>query len=110
MIPELTVAEFQNRFGPVFARYRIQRAILFGSYARGDASRRSDIDLILIQETDRRFLDRLDGLLLDLNQASPGPAVEALVYTPTELNQMRDRPFIAQALREGIVIYESDRR
>ncbi|MCX7915617.1 MAG: nucleotidyltransferase domain-containing protein, partial [Verrucomicrobiae bacterium] len=95
-------------FRPVFDRYQIQRAILVGSFARGDASARSDIDLLLVQETDRRFLARLDGLLYVLNIASPGPAVEALVYTPQELQLMSDRPFIVQALREGVVIYESN--
>ena len=29
---------------PIFRRYRIQKAILFGSLARGDATRRSDVD------------------------------------------------------------------
>ena len=33
---------------PIFQQYQIQRAILFGSWARGDASRRSDVDLILV--------------------------------------------------------------
>ncbi|MDW8345124.1 MAG: nucleotidyltransferase domain-containing protein [Verrucomicrobiae bacterium] len=109
MRPLPNIGELKACFRPVFERYHIQRAILFGSFARGDASARSDIDLLLVQETDSRFFDRLDGLLYDLNIASPGPAVEALVYTPQELERMSDRPFIAQALREGVVIYESNR-
>ena len=96
-------------FAPVFRRYGVQKAILFGSFARGEPSRRSDIDLILVQTTTRRFLDRLDGILHDLNKASPGPSVEALVYTPGEFEQMKNRGFVSRALKEGKVLYEQQR-
>ena len=32
---------------------------MFGSVARGEADELSDIDLVIIKETDRPFLDRL---------------------------------------------------
>ncbi len=35
-----------------------QRVILFGSHAEGTADAESDIDLLIIKETDERFLDR----------------------------------------------------
>ena len=76
--------------------------------ARGEASRRSDVDLILVQRTDLRFLDRYDRLLYELNLALPDVAVDALIYTPEELEQMARRRFVATALREGQVIYESE--
>ncbi len=84
------------------------KAVLFGSRARGEASRHSDADLILVQHTAKRFLERYEGLLRELNLALPGIAVEALIYTPEEFEQMRQRHFVARALREGIVLYESD--
>lgn len=31
-----------------------------------------------------------------------------MVYTPTEMEQMRERPFISHALTTGKVMYESD--
>ena len=80
-------------------------AILFGSYARGTATKRSDVDLIFVEETDLPFLKRLDkyiGPLVDMI----GMSVEALVYTPEEFQQMKDRSFIKRALKEGVVIYE----
>jgi predicted nucleotidyltransferase len=36
--------------GPVFQKFGIRKAILFGSFAKGRQTRKSDIDLILIQE------------------------------------------------------------
>jgi predicted nucleotidyltransferase len=104
----LTISEVQARLTPVFKRHQVMKAILFGSTARGEASKRSDVDLILVQRTDRRFLDRYDGLLYELNLALPEIAVDALIYTPEELVQMMRRRFVARALREGQVIYESE--
>ena len=81
---------------------------MFGSVARGEPSPHSDIDLILIQRTTKRFLDRYEGLLFELNKAIPHTTVEALIYTPEEMVWMQRRRFIAAALREGKVIYESE--
>jgi predicted nucleotidyltransferase len=101
------VTDLKKRLTPVFQKHHVQRAILFGSMARGEATKRSDVDLILIQNTKKRFLDRYDGLLGDLNEAIPGRAVEALIYTPQELQRISHRAFISQALKEGITLYES---
>ncbi len=99
-----------SQLQPIFEKHRILRAIVFGSLARGEASRHSDLDLIVVQETDKRFLDRYDDLLREITQAAPGRDVDLLVYTPQELDQMKDRPFIATALKEGNVIYESEQK
>ncbi len=108
VIQRLANGELRTRLLPVFQRHQIVRAILFGSMARGEASRRSDVDLILVQRTAKRFLDRYDRLLYELNLALPDVAVDALIYTPEELAQMARRRFVARALREGQVIYESE--
>jgi predicted nucleotidyltransferase len=83
------------------------KAILFGSLARDEASRHSDVDLILIQNTDARFLDRYEGVLASFSQALPEYEVDMLIYTPKELDEISDRHFIRQALKEGKVLYES---
>ena len=82
--------------------------ILFGSIARGEETRRSDVDLILIQETQKRFWDRYDDLLLALGQAAGQRAVEALIYTSQEFESMQDRAFIRRAIREGVVLFERE--
>ena len=103
----LTVDEIARRMRGVFARYAIERAILFGSFARGRQSRRSDVDLILIQRTKKPYFERFEGILRDLNEAVAGRDVEVFIYTPDELEQMKGRRFIEKALREGKVLYES---
>jgi len=103
----LTVDEIAQRMRGVFARYAIERAILFGSFARGRQSKRSDVDLILIQKTDKPYFERFEGILRDLNRAVSGRDIEVFIYTPDELEQMKGRKFIERALREGRVLYES---
>ncbi len=87
-------------------RYRPQKVILFGSFARGDYHALSDVDLLIIKETDRSFVERIGDVLALCDYSIP---LEPLVYTPEEFEQMRreDNPFIEQVLREGRVIYES---
>ena len=101
------IEELSERLGPVFHRYGVSRAILFGSFARGEPSPRSDLDLILVQETEKRFLERYDGLLLELGKMVPDRDLDVLIYTAEEIERIKDRPFVATALREGRVIYES---
>lgn len=95
------------RLAPVFRKHRVLRAIAFGSLARGDVSRHSDLDLIVVQETEKRFLDRYDDLLPEIVRTVPGRDVDLLIYTPQELARIAERPFISMALREGRTIDES---
>lgn len=98
-----------DRLRPIFAELGIWKAIVFGSLARGEASRHSDLDLIVLWETGQRFLDRYDVLLGPVARAVPGRPVDLLIYTSEELRRIAHRRFIARALAEGKVIYESCR-
>jgi len=87
--------------------YGPQKVILFGSFARGDDHGLSDVDLLIIKETDRPFVERIGEVLALCDTVLP---IEPLVYTPEELARMMEEgnPFIEQVLREGKVIYESE--
>jgi predicted nucleotidyltransferase len=80
-------------------------APLFGSYARGTATRRSDVDVIFVEQTSARFLDRLAKYFDPLSERLAAP-VEVFVYTPDEFRRMRDGFFLRRALSEGITVYE----
>lgn len=107
-IVAVTREDLVSRLRPVLEKYRVLKAIVFGSLARGEESRRSDVDLLVVQETDKHFLDRYDGLLEDIARVVPGRDVDVLIYTPAELIEMAQQPFIATILREGRTIYESE--
>lgn len=83
------------------ARFGYERAILFGSAARGDVHEESDIDVIVIKRTALPFVERGKALLLAM---PPGPALDVLVYTPEEWERLtRDpRGVVASALEEGV--------
>ncbi len=68
----LDLAEIARRMGPVFTKHHIQKAVVFGSFARGSQSQKSDIDLILIQETGKPYFERYNGILRDLCKAVKG--------------------------------------
>lgn len=81
------------------------KVILFGSYARGEDDESSDIDLIVVYRTQKKFMDRLEELYTNWNLPK---AVDILAYTPEEFEQMqKDNFFLQDATKEGIVIYES---
>ncbi|MCP4167118.1 MAG: nucleotidyltransferase domain-containing protein [Chloroflexi bacterium] len=103
-----SLTEIATLLRPIFQQYNVQRAIVFGSLAREEDTRRSDLDLIVIKETDRHFFDRYAGLLADIIDVVPGFDVDLLIYTPRELEQMMDRRFIIRAVTEGKIIYESE--
>ena len=65
--------------------YQPQKIILFGSAARGETDEFSDIDLIVVKETEERFFQRL----LDVTAYLPKDvAIDVLVYTPGEIEAM----------------------
>jgi uncharacterized protein len=85
--------------------YKPEQIWLHGSFARGDFHQGSDLDLIIIKETDKKFLDRIEEVL----QYVPGGiAVEPMVYTPREIETMQaeGNTFLEQALSEGVLVYE----
>jgi len=85
--------------------YEPERIILFGSQARGNADQYSDLDMVIIKETEERFLDRLETIY---ELVQPRFAMDVLVYTPQEFTEMQERgnSFVEMVLKEGIVVYE----
>jgi predicted nucleotidyltransferase len=78
------VERFRSEYLPLLVeKFRPAKVVVFGSRARGDALKHSDLDLLLVSEAFAgvRWLDR-PALVLD---AVPVPfGVELLCYTPEE--------------------------
>jgi|YNPNPStandDraft_1061719.scaffolds.fasta_scaffold25056_2 predicted nucleotidyltransferase len=88
----------------------VERILLFGSRARGDAGPHSDLDLLIVRRTEERFLARIGAAYQCLADAAVhlGVDVDVLVYTPEEYQRMLDEgnPLVTRAHREGKVLYE----
>lgn len=53
MMPNiLTIDEIQERIQPIAEKYKLKKVSLFGSYARGEATPDSDVDLYIIDSPD----------------------------------------------------------
>ncbi len=89
----------------IIKKFNLKKIIIFGSFARGDYHKGSDLDLIIVGEFKERFIDRI-GKIIELNDSDL--EIDAMVYTEEEFQKMikERRPFIEQALEEGIVVYE----
>lgn len=81
----------------------------FGSYARGTADAFSDLDLVVVLDTDLPRLER-HRALAELFEASP-IGIDLLVYTPLEFAAGLRRGYdVFDAIqREGVTIYERSR-
>ena len=93
----------------IVAKYHPQKVILFGSYAYGEPRPDSDLDLLIIKDTNERFLDRwiqVRGILSDPSRKIP---LETLVLTPDEISRRLERgdQFIESILNNGKVLYAS---
>lgn len=83
----------------------VHKIILFGSLAKKGGGLVGDIDLIVIRDTKDRFLDRLDRAYRRLR---PRMALDLLIYTPEEIDEMMTWScFVRRALKEGKVLYEA---
>ena len=101
-----TIDQIREAFAPILKDGGAKKAIVFGSYARGDADRHSDLDLIVVVETERSFFKRHEEFagLRDVWRRG----MDLLIYTPEELADMlaEHRDFIETALEDGVVVYE----
>lgn len=83
------------------------KVILFGSLARGREDLFTDIDLIVVMESELPFVERCVWVY---REVVPRVAADILVYTPAEFEEMKERPFLRHALREGVVLYAKGSR
>ncbi len=85
-------AVIRERIRSILFTKGIREAYLFGSFAEGKCGPWSDLDLVIVHETDRPFIERP----LDFTELQDlGFPVDILVYTPEELVRMTtsDSPF-----------------
>jgi|688.fasta_scaffold401348_2 predicted nucleotidyltransferase len=101
---ETTLREIVNH---LVTDYKPAQIILFGSFARNDAHGDSDIDLLIIKETDESPLERRVHVRRLVAQPERRIPFSPLVLTPVELEQRLalGDPFYRDILRQGKVLY-----
>lgn len=84
-----------------------EKIILFGSYAKGGFTPESDVDLLIIRQTNKKPTERIADVLKIV--WGNIPHVEPYVLTPAEFDKAvaEKRYFLTQEiLKYGKVIYE----
>lgn len=101
----LLESELQRYVWLLRSLYEPERVILFGSLATGETGEWSDIDLVIVKQTEQCFLDRTKEVLRLLH---PRVGVDVLVYTPQEFERLsHERAFVRTEIKEkGKVLYE----
>ena len=84
-----------------------EKIILFGSYAYGTPTPQSDVDLLVVMETQERSMIKRGSPVMTLIVPRPFD-VDIIVHTPTEIDQLLTQKnfFIRDAVNLGKVLYE----
>jgi len=103
----LTKIEIDTLVKRMVACIQPQKVILFGSYAKGTATVKSDLDIFIIKETELPPVNRADVLKHLL--ANSLIRVDVHVYTPGEVEDYGEEPFsfVNSILKTGKIVFES---
>lgn len=93
----------------------VQSVILFGSVARGQATPRSDIDILVIapnsgEERFNELMNAVDRLAAEVSGRHPAKLVPIVMMTNDFENSIKDKKrFAADILKDGIVLFGQER-
>ena len=93
-----TIDTIKSALQPVFVKHSVKKAILFGSYVKGNANSNSDVDLLL--DSGLRGL-KFVGLIEDVRTALNK---EVDVFDETHI--IPNSRIFSEISKDGVVIYE----
>ncbi|MEA4896105.1 MAG: nucleotidyltransferase domain-containing protein [Oscillospiraceae bacterium] len=101
---KLTVDEIRKKLFSVFDSAPVYKAVLFGSYARGEETEDSDIDIVI--DSNNQLLNiYFYGVLENITQAL-GRKVDLF-----EISEIKPgSPIFKNIQREGVLLYEKKRQ
>jgi predicted nucleotidyltransferase len=108
MVDEESKGQILEIAEKIKSEYKPDKIILFGSYAYGNPDKDSDIDFLIIKDTQDRPIDR--RVLVSVIASNPKRLIpfEPIVLTPKEIEErlkIGDQ-FLREIIQKGQVIYE----
>jgi predicted nucleotidyltransferase len=105
-IDEEIIQKIKDR---IVSETNVEKIIIFGSYAYGKPTEESDIDILVIMETDlpiHRRARKIRGILSDISIPK-----DIIVRTPSEFEEYKDiiGTIVYPAAQWGKIIYEKSR-
>jgi hypothetical protein len=94
-----TVDELKNCLYPTFQQYGVKTAVLFGSYGKGTATSKSDVDILV--DSGLKGLSFV-GLIEAVKTALGGMEVDMFDVAHIE----KDSPLDTEISKTGVKIYE----
>jgi uncharacterized protein len=87
--------------------YQTDKIILFGSYARNEQKEESDVDILVISDSEKNLPRYKRGLKLRVLLSNYQIPKDILFYTKEEVEEWKNTPnsFIYNVLEEGKVLY-----
>lgn len=94
----------------LIADYCPRQVYLFGSHVYGEPDRHSDLDLLIVKETNKTPFQRrveVGRIVKDRSRRTP---IQPLVITPQELEQriQSGDPFLTEIVEKGEVLYDAE--
>jgi predicted nucleotidyltransferase len=102
-----TIEQLKERIAPVAAKYGLPAVYLFGSYAKGEATENSDVDILVDKSgTALRGLFAMGGLYNDLSEAV-GKPIDLVTTGALEQKSTKERTpwFVENLNNEKVRIY-----
>lgn len=99
----ISVKTIMKKTAPIFEKYPINKAILFGSYAKGDATINSDVDLYIDTNGKLRGLDFVGLLEILVN------TLEMDIDLIDKSHIEQDSLIMQEIENGGMVIYEKSK-
>jgi hypothetical protein len=94
-----TIDELKSYLYPAFQQYGVKTAVLFGSYVKGTATPRSDVDILV--DSGLKGL-RFVGLIEAVKTALGGIDVDMIDVEHIK----KDSPIATEIIQTGVKIYE----
>lgn len=107
-LPDALREVVQDAVAQILQIARPRRIVLFGSWATGRADQASDMDILVVAETDRPF--QLAATLLEPVRAALAPRrVDLVVVTPEQWDFLQHVPgqIVHEAAHYGVWLYEA---
>lgn len=97
--------ELDRILGTLVSNYKPLKVIVFGSLANNRININSDIDLLIIKDTDKRYWKRIDEVI---HLIHPREAIDIFVLTSQEIeeNLRKNNLYLKEILERGEVLYE----
>lgn len=99
------MSEIHEAVQVIVKKYRPEKVILFGSYAKGNANEGSDVDLLVVMDTEQSTWDIAVKISLAVTHSFP---MDILVRTSEEIARRLKLGdfFIRDIMENGKILYE----